>query len=45
MYELLDAVTLETVLDGLTYDEAVEFMDKFPSEFLLRNLDFSSIFG
>lgn len=43
-YELINAETLEIVMDGLTRSEALEIMEQYPDEFLLSNPEFDNIF-
>ena len=42
-YDLLDPQTLETVYDSLTQAEAQEIIDKYPNDYLVRNIERSVI--
>lgn len=44
-YDLLDAQTLETVFDSLTREETQEIIDKYPNEYLVRNIEYDQIFA
>lgn len=42
-FQLIDAQSLEIVLEDLTRDEALDIQDKYPNEYFLRNAEFDSV--
>ena len=44
-YLIIDAQTLETVLDSLTWEEAQDICDKYPTEYLLQNAQYYEVLG